>query len=94
VVDGRDNDCDGLVDDETDIWDDDGDGYSEADGDCDDGDAHVYPGAPEGLGDPDLDCDGEVFVPNGWGAGSCATGGRRGGALAVLLALLGLRRRR
>ncbi len=38
----------------------DGDGYSVADGDCDDDDPYTYPGAPE-IGDgADNDCDGEV----------------------------------
>jgi hypothetical protein len=40
--------------------DDDGDGYSEADGDCDDGDASVNPGAPEVYNDRDDDCDGDI----------------------------------
>ncbi|MBN2467241.1 MAG: putative metal-binding motif-containing protein [Deltaproteobacteria bacterium] len=39
--------------------DDDGDGYTESQGDCDDHDAGVYPGAPETCGDGiDQDCDG------------------------------------
>jgi hypothetical protein len=44
----------------------DGDGYSEAEGDCDDGDDTAYPGASEVAGDGvDNDCDGrtdEVLV--------------------------------
>jgi hypothetical protein len=37
----------------------DGDGYSVADGDCDDGDASVHPGAPDSWYDGvDSDCDG------------------------------------
>jgi hypothetical protein len=37
----------------------DGDGYTEADGDCDDGDAEVHPGAVDMVGDDvDSDCDG------------------------------------
>ena len=37
----------------------DGDGFSEAEGDCDDGDASTYPGAEESWGDGiDQDCDG------------------------------------
>jgi N-acetylmuramoyl-L-alanine amidase len=40
--------------------DEDGDGYSVEDGDCDDSDPYTYPGAPE-IGDGvDNDCDGEV----------------------------------
>ena len=39
--------------------DNDGDGYSEADGDCDDTNADIYPGAPETPGDGvDSNCDG------------------------------------
>lgn len=38
----------------------DGDGVSEAEGDCDDGDAGVYPGAVETCDGQDQDCDGEV----------------------------------
>jgi hypothetical protein len=39
--------------------DNDGDGYSEADGDCDDSDASVHPGAEETAGDGiDSNCDG------------------------------------
>jgi hypothetical protein len=38
----------------------DGDGYSPADGDCDDNDAVVYPDAEEACDGKDSDCDGEV----------------------------------
>jgi hypothetical protein len=41
-------------------WDHDGDGYNTDDGDCDDGDATVYPGAPEIDPTVDNDCDGEA----------------------------------
>jgi hypothetical protein len=38
----------------------DGDGFSQADGDCNDADDAVFPGAPELPGDGvDSDCDGE-----------------------------------
>ena len=60
VLDEIDNDCDGLIDEETEAGDDDGDGVSELDGDCDDGDAGVYPRAPEVVDSRDQDCDGLV----------------------------------
>lgn len=53
-----DDDDTGDDDDTTD--DPDGDGYTAADGDCDDTDPHVYPGAPEYCDDADNDCDGEL----------------------------------
>lgn len=40
--------------------DNDGDGHSPADGDCDDGNAAVHPGADEGCDGRDTDCDGDV----------------------------------
>jgi hypothetical protein len=69
--DGADNDCNGRIDDGTQTWDDDGDGYCDhpsacavpamLPGDCNDGDAAVHPGAVEVLGDGiDNDCDGGV----------------------------------
>lgn len=39
----RDNDCDSVVDEGTDRYDDDGDGFTEIGGDCDDGDNSVSP---------------------------------------------------
>jgi len=45
--------------------DDDGDGYSEADGDCDDDNDDVFPGAVERDNNRDDDCDGEVDEPSG-----------------------------
>ena len=38
----------------------DGDGWTGIDGDCDDTDPFVYPGAPEGCDGADSDCDGAV----------------------------------
>jgi hypothetical protein len=38
----------------------DGDGMTTAEGDCDDGDAATYPGAPESCDGNDQDCDGTV----------------------------------
>ncbi len=57
--DGRDLDCDGLMDNDTDV-----DGHPDegcGGDDCDDGDAAVYPSAPEVCGDGVVnDCDGSV----------------------------------
>ncbi|MBT3219495.1 MAG: hypothetical protein HN348_10420 [Proteobacteria bacterium] len=68
LEDGKDNDCDGSIDEGTDLWDDDGDGYCESDttpcadgslnGDCNDGDILIHPAADEVCGDNvDNDCD-------------------------------------
>jgi len=60
------NDCSVSVDEDcgADVhphWvDNDGDGYSEREGDCDDKDEMCYPGAEELVDDVDNDCDGNV----------------------------------
>ena len=53
-----DGDCDGVRDDG--IIDDDGDGWTEVDGDCDDADVNTYPGAVEVLDGEDDNCNGCV----------------------------------
>jgi hypothetical protein len=67
ICDGKDNDCDGSYDENFDV---DGDTYttcgtrtmngSSCQADCDDGDADVYPGAPELCDQKDNNCDGEA----------------------------------
>ena len=60
IIDGRDNDCDGIIDEDTDAYDDDGDGYTEEEGDCDDAEPEVNPEGTEIPDDGiDQDCDGE-----------------------------------
>jgi len=71
IADGQDNDCDGQVDNHLDTSDDDGDGFSEAQGDCNDFEPAVHPKGVEvpyngidqncnGLDlDVDLDVDGD-----------------------------------
>ncbi|MEQ1572219.1 MAG: putative metal-binding motif-containing protein [Myxococcota bacterium] len=57
---GKDDNCDGRVDEGTVAYDDDGDGSSEDAGDCDDRDPRVRPGAAERADCRDNDCDGQV----------------------------------
>ena len=57
ICDGKDNNCDGHVDEGFDT---DGDGYAICEGDCDDNDASVYPGAPEVCDDKDNNCNGQI----------------------------------
>ncbi len=61
--DGLDNDGDGEIDEGVDD-DADADGYSICDGDCDDEDASVHPGASESQNEVDDDCDD--FVDEDW----------------------------
>jgi len=63
ICDGKDNDCNGSVDEGCAITepDQDGDGITVADGDCNDNDASIYPGADEICGDGiDNNCNGEI----------------------------------
>jgi Putative metal-binding motif len=60
IYDGEDNDCDGEIDEETTGSDDDGDSFSEVDGDCDDGDDATYPGAYEEPDLKDNNCEGQI----------------------------------
>ncbi|MDP2309792.1 MAG: putative metal-binding motif-containing protein [Pseudomonadota bacterium] len=60
IMDSADNDCDGLSDEGTAAGDDDGDGYTELEGDCDDTRTDRVPGAYD-IGQEDgidNDCDG------------------------------------
>ena len=47
VVDGINQDCDGRIDEDTEVSDDDWDGYTEIEGDCDDAEPTTYPGAED-----------------------------------------------
>ncbi len=59
VGDGVDNDCDGVTDEGTPLFDDDGDGVSESEGDCDDTDPTIVPASEEIPYDGvDQDCNG------------------------------------
>ena len=60
ILNGLDDDCDGIIDEETDAFDDDGDGFAEMDGDCDDSDASIFPDAEETCDGVDQDCNGVI----------------------------------
>ncbi len=76
ACDGKDNDCDGLVDsDDEDVPDEDGDGADLCE-DCDDENASTYPGATEACDGQDNDCDGatpaDEIDEDGDGQAECA----------------------
>jgi hypothetical protein len=60
LADGADNDCDGIVDEDTAASDDDGDGMTESGGDCDDSNPTTYAGAPELSDWVDNNCNGII----------------------------------
>jgi len=60
LANGVDDDCDGVIDNDTANYDDDGDGYSENTGDCDDADPTVYSGATETYDGTDENCNGLI----------------------------------
>ena len=63
LEDWLDNDCDDETDEGTGRADDDGDGFSDYEGDCDDARDDIFPGAPEVAYDGlDQDCDGADLV--------------------------------
>ena len=55
-----DDNCNGIIDENTVASDDDGDGYSELDGDCNDANVGVHPDAIEVCNMTDDDCNGEI----------------------------------
>ncbi len=57
ACDGLDNDCDGEIDE---VWDFDGDGWSECAGDCDEEDEDIHPGRGDICDGIDNDCSGRI----------------------------------
>ncbi|MFM7199876.1 MAG: putative metal-binding motif-containing protein [Myxococcota bacterium] len=61
VGDGLDNNCNGIADEGTNLFDDDSDGFTEAEGDCNDQSASTSPVRPELANNgEDDDCDGKI----------------------------------
>ncbi|HEY3243324.1 MAG TPA: MopE-related protein [Phycisphaerae bacterium] len=57
ICDGKDNNCDGVIDEGFDA---DGDGFTTCGGDCDDNNPAVHPGAVEVCDGIDNNCDGQI----------------------------------
>ena len=81
ICDGEDNDCSGgfPIHGPDGEWDNDGDGFSDCEGDCGDFDDTVHPGAIDNCDGEDTDCDGIVdnlgdSDGDGWCAGDCDDG--------------------
>ena len=55
--DQQDNDCDGIIDETTFLYDDDGDGFTEGDNDCNDRNPDISPGAVELCDGIDNNCN-------------------------------------
>lgn len=96
TVNGVDDDCDYMVDDDTNVYDDDRDGYTEDAGDCDDAKGLSFPGAYEwsdALDNDceDNDCDGEIEQYVGWQCGPSTPVSAAG--LLLIAAAIGRRRR-
>ena len=58
IANNIDDNCDGLIDENTDLRDDDDDGWTEREGDCDDSDANIFPDAFETENGIDDNCNG------------------------------------
>jgi MYXO-CTERM domain-containing protein len=57
---GIDDDCDGQIDEGSLNSDDDGDGFADNQGDCDDANPDIFPGADELANELDDNCDGDI----------------------------------